>query len=198
MVKNDSKTSSMDLRSGGNCHRRGVRRLIGVVDPDVVVRRPDHVEVHVQRDLAQSPRFDLLLDPRRGPDQTGFLPAPPGEAQGVARGMTAEVLGDLEQCGRAAPVVVDARSGEHRVEVGASHDDVLVIRRPPSRRSRSRTSAPPAAPRCGPWTRARRGLRPSANEAPTTGTVRSPTTEPAGAAARDAAADPRGRACCPG
>ena len=91
--------------------------------------------------IAVELRLRQLRDPVRGPDQPSFLGAPPGEAQRVARRWLAEVLGDLEQGGRAAAVVVDARPGAHGVEVGAGHDDVVVVDALASRRSRCGRSA---------------------------------------------------------
>ena len=61
-------------------------------------------------------------------EQAALLGTPPCEAHRVLGLELRHLLGDLEQCSRAAAVVVDAGARLHRVEVRAGHDDVVVVR----------------------------------------------------------------------
>ena len=125
MVKNSSKVCSIwaEPRALACADVVGV---VAVIDEEDIVRRADHVEVEVERDLVE-----LLLrevgDVVRRPDEVRLLSAPPREANGVLRLDLAQLLADLEQGGRAAAVVVDAGSSVDRVEVCAGHDDVVRV-----------------------------------------------------------------------
>ncbi len=99
---------------------------VAVVDEPHVVGRADHVEVEVQGDVGPL-GVGQAGDVEVRADQARLLGAPPGEAHGVGGLDLAHLLGHLEDGRAARAVVVDAGTGEHRVEVGADHHDVAVV-----------------------------------------------------------------------
>ena len=113
-------------RAGRDRHRSLERRLVGVVDHLDVVRRADHVEVQVEGDLVLLGLAQAVHVGRRA-DQAFFLSAPPREAQRVLRLQLRELLGELQQRGGTAAVVVDPGACLDGVEMGSGHDDVVVV-----------------------------------------------------------------------
>ena len=105
---------------------RGAARVVAVVDAEEVVRRADHVEVEVQRDVVRL-LLRQVLDVVLRSEQTLLLGSPPGEAHRVVRLGLRHLDRGLQQRCAAGAVVVDARAVLHAVEVGAGHDGVGVI-----------------------------------------------------------------------
>src|SRR5690606_2828109 len=99
--------------------------VVAVVDEVAGVRRADHVEVQVERDV------QLLFEGQAlhvlgGADQAGLLGTPPREADRVlhVRG-TAHAQGGFQQSGAPGAVVVDAGPFRDAVQVGTGHHDVV-------------------------------------------------------------------------
>ena len=109
-----------DRRGGGEVGR------VAVVDEAHEVRRADHVEVEHRRDLRpllRRQRGDVVL----GAEQARLLGAEPDEADLVLRVHQPQLLGDLEDAGRARAVVVDAVAGADAVEVRADDDHLVRV-----------------------------------------------------------------------
>jgi hypothetical protein len=107
--------------------QRGLR-LAAAVGLEDGVGRADHVEVHVGADAA-------ALGGGEPPDvgaravEAELLGRPEAEPQRVARARSlAEAGREREQRRRARAVVVEARAGRDRVDVGARHDDAVAVR----------------------------------------------------------------------
>ncbi len=88
------------------------------------VGRPDHVEVDVGAyapPLALAQRAHVVA----GAVQADLFGGPEGQANAGARRSRSDRLGRLDHGGRPAPVVVDAGTARHRVEVAPGHHDAV-------------------------------------------------------------------------
>lgn len=115
-----------DVGSGGAGEVVG--GSITIVDAEDVVGGGDHVEVEVGTDLGQlGLRAVDRLDVEVGAEETEFLSAEEGKADGVLDAEVAEVLGNVQNTNGTGTVIVNTGAGRDGIGVTTNDKDVVVI-----------------------------------------------------------------------